>query len=75
MAKRFLHTVGMDPEGDVMTLEEVRTLIFGVAADLNPTLYRKQIDVHEELRKVEALGRGEALDLFDVRWNELKRIL
>ena len=75
MTKRFLHTVGMDEDGDVMTMGEVRDLIFGVAANLNPTLYRRQIDVHEELRKVEALGRGESLDLFDERWNELKRIL
>lgn len=74
MTKRFLHTVGMDEEGDAMTMGEVRNLIFGVAADLNPTLYSRQINVHEELRKVESLRKGESIDLFDVRWNELKRI-
>lgn len=72
MAKRFLHTVGMDEEGDEMTYAEVNDHIIGVSVDLNPTLYGRQLDPHAIMRQLDGLRVGESFEL--ARFSSFKRI-
>lgn len=70
--KRFAYIVG-DSDPDIMTQDEVDSLLIARSVHLNQYRQSGFDDPHPMINRVDALKRGESLDLGG--WTTLKRIL